>query len=229
MQDKTVVNKRWEFDENVTKVFDDMLNRSIPNYEVMRKLVNELSNNYIKENSTIVDLGCSRGGAIESLVNNNVNVVGIEISKPMLKASREKFKNHDNVEILEMDITKEFPSIKSDLFLSILTLQFTPIEYRHKILKEIYNHLEDNGAFIFVEKVLGDNHETNKLLVDCYYDLKRENGYDDLQIFSKKKSLEGVLVPLTSKWNEDLLKQTGFKTVECFWRCLNFAGWIAIK
>ncbi len=32
-----------------------------------------------------------------------------------------------------------------------------------------------------------------------------------------------------TRWNEEILQAAGFRVVECFWRCLNFAGWIAIK
>jgi tRNA (cmo5U34)-methyltransferase len=42
-------------------------------------------------------------------------------------------------------------------------------------------------------------------------------------------SLEGVLVPVTARWNEELLHQEGFASVDCFWRHLNFAGWVAVK
>ena len=42
-------------------------------------------------------------------------------------------------------------------------------------------------------------------------------------------SLEGVLVPVTASWNEELLAKAGFKQIDCFWRWMNFAGWIAIK
>ena len=39
----------------------------------------------------------------------------------------------------------------------------------------------------------------------------------------------GVLVPVTAHWNEELLRQEGFTSVDCFWRHLNFAGWVAVK
>jgi tRNA (cmo5U34)-methyltransferase len=42
-------------------------------------------------------------------------------------------------------------------------------------------------------------------------------------------ALEGVLVPVTAAWNEQLLKGAGFSQVECFWRWMNFAGWVAVK
>jgi tRNA (cmo5U34)-methyltransferase len=66
-------------------------------------------------------------------------------------------------------------------------------------------------------------------MVDLYYKMKSDNGYSQEQIERKRLSLEGVLVPVTAKWNEELLKQAGFKYIDCFWRWMNFAGWIAIK
>ena len=46
---------------------------------------------------------------------------------------------------------------------------------------------------------------------------------------SRDLSLEGVLVPVTARWNEELLREEGFTSVDCFWRHLNFAGWVAVK
>lgn len=115
------------------------------------------------------------------------------------------------------------------LILSILTVQFTPIEQRHKILSGFYDSLNEGGALIYVEKVLGDTTDVNEMLVKSYYETKANNGYTKEQIESKRLSLEGVLVPITAKWNEDLLRKSGFSQVECFWRSLNFAGWVAVK
>ena len=62
------------------------------------------------------------------------------------------------------------------------------------------------------------------------YRMKKSNsGYSIDEIDRKSASLEGVLVPVTAKWNEDMLREAGFKSVDCFWRWMNFAGWIAIK
>jgi hypothetical protein len=62
---------------------------------------------------------------------------------------------------------------------------------------------------------------------------ERANGYGEEEgeeeIERKRLSLEGVLVPVAAEWNEDLLRRAGFDEVECFWRCLNFAGSVAIK
>lgn len=232
MRDETnEINGKWEFDENVTKVFGDMLSRSIPNYETMRQLCFNLGKNFIKEGSTIVDMGCSNGLSIEQFVKEfPENVFHLyDVSEPMLFACRERFKDYPLVFVENNDLREGFPAMNVNLVLSILTLQFTPIEYRQNILQDVYDKLNEGGAFILVEKVLGNSAKIDNIFVKEYYDLKKENGYTQEQIANKRKSLEGVLVPLTASFNEHLLHQVGFKYVDCFFRCLNFSGWIAIK
>jgi len=66
-------------------------------------------------------------------------------------------------------------------------------------------------------------------MVDVYYQLKARNGYTQEQIQRKRLSLEGVLVPVTARWNEEMMQMVGFRQVDCFWRWMNFAGWVAVK
>jgi tRNA (cmo5U34)-methyltransferase len=108
-------------------------------------------------------------------------------------------------------------------------LQFTPIEYRQRIVQDIYDSTLPDGALILVEKVIGASSRIDNDMVSLYYALKANNGYSQEQIERKRLSLEGVLVPVTAKWNEELLHTAGFGRVDCFWRWMNFAGWLAIK
>lgn len=216
MKDNVNPKEKWAFNEDVAKCFPDMLKRSIPSYESMRNLVFSIGRNYIKKNTHICDIGCSDGQAIE----------------PMLRKCRERFqdwKKSQIVDIRNYDIKNGIPQFSNSLVLSILTLQFTPIEYRHKIVQSVYDSLMPGCAFILVEKVLGNTSAIDDILLKEYYNMKKENLYSQKQIADKRKSLEGVLVPITAKWNENLLKECGFRQLDCFWRCLNFAGWIAIK
>jgi tRNA (cmo5U34)-methyltransferase len=212
-----------------------MLERSIPQYQLMRETCFDLGCKFVQHQTDIVDLGCSRGDALEPFITKYGaynTYYGIEISQPMLEIARNRFKNWiDNglLRILDMDLRTNFPPVNASLILSVLTIQFTPIEYRQKIIFNIYNHLKEGGAFIFIEKVLGADSVINESMVDLYYKMKSDNGYSQEQIERKRLSLEGVLVPVTAKWNEELLKQAGFKYIDCFWRWMNFAGWIAIK
>lgn len=242
--------RSWEFDRDVTEAFSDMLQRSVPQYETMRETVAEVAWGFLggdtlkpgelielprARRGTLLDLGCSRGDAIARVVQkcgDEVLYVGCEVSKPMLMACRERFQiaiKKDVVKILELDLRKEFPPIISTVTQAILTLMFVPIEYRMKICSQVYGHMVPGGAFIVVEKILGETADIDGMMVDQYLKMKREKGYTDDQIDRKKLSLEGVLVPVTAKWNENLLKSAGFRQVDCFWRWMNFAAWVAIK
>jgi tRNA (cmo5U34)-methyltransferase len=225
----------WEFDEQVTKVFDDMLQRSIPQYDVMRKSCFDIACKFVQPGTNIVDLGSSRGEALAPLIERfgeNNRYVGVEVSPPMLEASRNRFADYiakGVVDIRDIDLRNDYPDVRASVTMAVLMVQFTPIEYRSHILQRIYEHTEEGGAFIFVEKVLGSSAWIDELLVEQYYSLKSSNGYDDEEIKRKKLSLEGRLVPVTAAWNEELLTSAGFRKIECFWRWMNFAGWIAIK
>lgn len=236
MKDNVMPEGKWEFNQEVTDCFGEMLERSIPAYSDMRQLVERIGKRFVKRKTTIVDLGCSTGEAVRPFITafgcqNQYKLY--DVSEPMLAACREKYKgwiDEGFLSVERFDIRGGLPAhLFSSLILSVLTLQFTPIEYRQKIIQSIYDSLEPGGALILVEKVLGSNYQMDALLVDEYYRIKAENAYTQEQIAAKRKSLEGVLVPITAKWNEDMLKEAGFRTVDCFWRFLNFAGWVAVK
>jgi tRNA (cmo5U34)-methyltransferase len=225
----------WTFDVEVSRVFDDMLARSVPQYETMRRLVRDVGLRFARPGTQIVDLGCSHGESLLPLVaglGRSVRYVGVEVSQPMLDEARRRFQDEidcGSLELLDLDLRDGYPRGDASLTLSVLTLQFVPIEYRSRIVQDVYDHTLPGGAFILVEKVLGVSARTDGLLTGLYDAVKRSNGYSRDEIDRKRLSLEGVLVPVTADWNEEFLRRAGFLDVECFWRCLNFAAWVAIK
>lgn len=233
--DNIKASGKWKFDKEVTEVFENMLSRSIPDILNLRNTVTKLIVRYAKTGTTVLDLGCSQGGAIKKsleLIRQDVKFLGVEVSPSMrtfAKKNLEKYIKTGKVEIINCDLKTDFPDTKNTVVLSVLTLQFIPIEYRQAIVAKVFNSLESGGIFILVEKILGDNSPGNQLLENLYYDLKGRNGYTQEEILKKRKSLEGVLVPVTSQWNEELMHQAGFKYVQKFWQQLNFSGWVALK
>lgn len=218
---------RWEFDDEVTRVFDDMLERSIPQHQQMRAAVSRLALSFSPR--SVVDLGCSRGAALAALhaVGCSARMYGLEISGPMVASARESVGKF--AEIVEHDLRSPgIPFGPHCVALSILTLQFVPIEHRLRVVRDVRLALRSGGALIVVEKILGSTAEMNERFVDLYLESKRIAGYSQEDIDRKKNSLEGVLVPVTARWNEELLRSGGFVDVECFWRWMNFCGWIGI-
>src|SRR5262245_44132350 len=202
---------RWEFDQSVADVFDDMLRRSIPQHDVMRAAVNEVARAFIRPGTDVIDLGCSRGETLAPLISefgDAVRYIGCDVSKPMLEVCRERFDGPIRagmVDVRECDLRHDFPVGRASVIFSVLTLQFTPIEYRRRIVEAARDHLVDDGAFILVEKVVGRSARLDRMLDDIYMGFKAANGYTQEEIARKKLSLEGVLVSLDAGQNRAML------------------------
>ena len=231
MRDNVIPGDKWVFDEAVAAVFDDMLGRSIPQYEAMRDAVTSITNTFACDGDTILDIGCSNGIGLERIVDrlgDRCNYIGVEISEPMIAQAIERLGDR-KVSIHKQDLRFEFSDCHPSVILSVLTLMFIPVEYRQRVLSRCYSQMKEGGVIIVVEKVLGETADLNDLYVSEYLDMKAKHGYSKEEIDRKRYSLEGVLVPLTAQWNEQMLRGAGFKYIDCFWRWMNFAGWVAIK
>lgn len=235
LTDQTAPEGAWVFDAEVAKCFDNMLERSIPQYRVMREAVTTMACAFHKRASWIVDIGCSRGEQIRLIcdaLGQNAKVRGIEIAEPMVQEAEHNLRDwiaNEIVQVEQADARTDFPPVPASVHLSVLCLQFIPIEDRQGVVQDSFKYLEPGGALIVVEKILGGTKQLDDLMVDRYYRMKKENGYSQEDIDRKRLSLSGVLVPLTEKWLVDMLHHAGFQTVECFWRWMNFGGWVAVK
>lgn len=233
-QDTGYAPQRWEFDAEVTRVFDDMLERSIPDYDKMRDWVTDVATAFVQPHTAVVDLGCSRGEALDRVRKAcpaGAYYLGAEISAPMLGASVDRFKDEDAVSIIEWDLRKGYPERARpvSVTLCVLTMMFVPVNYRLQLVGEAWEQTIPGGAFLLVEKVLGSGPKIDDVLQANYHRLKTEQGYSPDDVERKRLALEGQLVPLTADWNVQLLRAGGFEDVDCFWGWGPFRAWMAVK
>ena len=96
-RDEVIPRGAWQFDQEVTAVFDDMLQRSIPQYNAMRMVTFEVGRRFVQPATAIIDMGCSRGQALLPFVSNfgaDNDYIGLEISDPMIEAALDNFDYH---------------------------------------------------------------------------------------------------------------------------------------
>jgi tRNA (cmo5U34)-methyltransferase len=82
---------------------------------------------------------------------------------------------------------------------------------------------------LLIEKLTSEDTMFNRLFIQHYYDFKRRNGYSEIEIAKKREALENVLIPYRLEENLQLLKETGFRSAEVFFRWYNFCGIVAVK
>ncbi len=228
---KKEIEKQFEFDEEVASVFDDMLNRSVPFYKENIKLQTDIINSLLKPDSKITDLGSSTGTLLINLakLGKNFNLTGIDNSEAMIQRAKNKAKAFGaDVQFINADFL-EYDFSNSDTVIANYTVQFIRPLKREKLIKKIYDSLKNNGIFLMSEKLITENKKLNKIMIDIYYEYKKEMGYSEFEIAQKREALENVLIPYTMIENIEMLKNAGFKEVEVIFRWNNFATFIAFK
>lgn len=227
----------FSFNKEVTAVFDDMVSRSVPFYREIQRMTAELAVDFAAPGTNVYDLGCSTCNpflGIQTMMpaETDVRFVGIDNAPEMLEKARKKLeaaKFPFKLALEPGDLNRGVEITNASVVMMILTLQFIRPLYRERLVRSIYEGLADNGCFIIVEKVLGENSTFNRLFIKHYYELKARNGYSEMEISQKREALENVLVPYRLEENREVLVNAGFRHVDVFFKWYNFCGIIAIK
>jgi tRNA (cmo5U34)-methyltransferase len=227
----------FNFGHDTAVVFDDMLGRSVPFYREMQRMTGELVGDFAAEGTSVYDLGCSTATTFIEIarylpVDVNLRFVGVDSSAEMLEIARRKLVEAEFTRPFELrcaDLNQGVVIENASVVLLILTLQFVRPLYRERLVRMIREGLTDNGCLIMVEKVLGENSTFNRLFINHYYEMKRRNGYTDLEIAQKREALENVLIPYRLEENKELLRKCGFGHVDVFFKWYNFCAVIATK
>lgn len=232
---QTGPTEKFEFNESVARVFDDMLERSVPMYRECLESAVDWCTRFARQGTHVYDLGCSTGTLMKRLTDrlpadSGVRLVGIDNSGPMLVKAREKLATSPlPCKLVEADLKGDFSLTNASVVIMNYTLQFLPPERRLDLARKIFQGLNDGGLLILIEKVKSDNLKFDKTFIEFHHAHKKAQGYSQLEIARKREALENVLTPWTVGENINLLMEAGFASTELFFKWNNFAGFVALK
>jgi tRNA (cmo5U34)-methyltransferase len=233
--DKRNTIEDFDFGEHTAEVFDDMLDRSVPFYTEIQRMIAEMSADFAVPGTNIYDLGCSTCTTfvqIDPLVPKDVAFVGVDSSEAMLEKAREKLARQGvtrNCELVMGNLNNGIEVTNASVVILNLTLQFVRPLYRNRVMRTIADGINSGGCLLLVEKVLSPDSTINRLFIKYYYEMKKRHGYSEMEISQKREALENILIPYHYVENRELLLQSGFKQVDNFFRWYNFCGILAIK
>ena len=223
----------FQFDQDVVKVFDDMVRRSVPGYDSMIQMIGLIARMYGQDNTNYYDLGSSTGTITLSIALNNKSknnqFFAIDNSKEMVEQCEKNLHNKvDNLQAICDDINQVKINSASIVVLN-LTLQFIDVNLRSNLIKKIYDGLEPGGILIISEKIHFDDELTQNHITKLHIDFKKENGYSELEIANKRQAIENVLITETKEQHLNRLRECGFVETSCFFQCLNFVSFLSVK
>ena len=222
--------RAFAFDDEVARVFDDMIGRSVPGYDLLLRLIALYADLFIEPGSRVYDLGCSTGLASRILAQQSggrARVIAVDNAEAMLARCRERHAGYD-IDWCCADI-REIEIEDASLVVLNLTLQFIDPRQRAALLARIHRGLRPGGALVLTEKIRYADPALQRRMTALYEAFKKTQGYSDLEISQKRAALERVLVPDTEETHLQRLRAAGFSEIdECF-RGLLFVSWLAVK
>ena len=229
----------FRFNENVARVFPDMLRRSIPGYAASIEAIGSLAARHVRAGTTCYDLGCSLGAATlamrQGIQQPCCRIVAVDKAPAMIERCREIFAEDDrlngpetDVDLVERDI-RDIQFTNASMVVLNYTLQFLPPADRDALVQNIYGGMNEGGLLVLSEKVIDENAHMEDLLVDLHHEHKRRKDYSALEVARKRAALENVLIPETVAEHRDRLKRAGFLRSAVWLRYFNFVSIIAIR
>ncbi len=225
----------FEFNEQVTRVFDDMLHRSIPFYAEIIARQAQLIQRFYQPGTRIYDLGCSNGNLglrlSREMGARPFQMVAVDNAAPMLQAYKERLGNP----VRGQQITLQCRDIcqteieNASVVVMNFTLQFIPPMQRNAVMDRIHKGLRPGGVLLFCEKITHRDSFMADLQQTFYYAFKRENGYSELEISQKREALERILIPEVLEAHLERLRRSGFESVDVWHKWFNFAALMAVK
>ena len=126
---------------------------------------------YLKQGDKILDLACGTGTFLSIMHLNGYKCEGLDLSETIIEIAKEKAKlNRFDIKFHVADMT----NFNLESKFNVITCYFDSVNFLEdkndlkRMFKTVYNHLEDNGYFIFdtFSKTLMKEYEGNVISED---------------------------------------------------------------
>lgn len=239
-QDRLFAKSRAEttgfrFDDNVVRVFPDMISRSVPGYELVVPMIGMLARRYALPGSKIYDLGCSLGAVSLAMAlairEKNVEIIAIDNSEAMVGRCRQLIREQPPAVPVDVRLENVLDTQIVDASVVVLnfTLQFLDRGQRQDLVNRIAAGLRPGGVLIISEKICFEDEGEQGDQTDWHHDFKRAQGYSELEIAQKRNALEDVLQPDTESRHFERMERAGLTNSRRWFQCFSFASYIAFR
>ncbi|MBT8089713.1 MAG: carboxy-S-adenosyl-L-methionine synthase CmoA [Gammaproteobacteria bacterium] len=232
-------NEPFRFNDAVARVFPDMLRRSIPGYAASIEAIGSLAARYVRAGTNCYDLGCSLGAAtiamLQGIEEPGCRIVAVDSAPAMLERCKQVVGQDTCLHGLTTDVDfvlddiREIEFVNASMVVLNYTLQFVEPADRDTLLRRICEGMNEGGILVLSEKVVDENPQMEKLLVNLHHEHKRRHNYSELEISRKRAALENVLVPETVAAHRARLQAAGFLHSAVWLRYFNFVSIVALR
>lgn len=228
--------KKFAFDPEVAKIFEDMAIRSIPNFLQAHDCHASMARPWLQvPGATVMDVGASRGSFFRALqkhyprqmANGDIKLHAIDNSDKMCEYLRGDFTTAQ-VECLDITSDEFLGRIEQyDIVCAHYVLQFIHPDKQQEVLSKIFRMVKQGGVLIFGHKAMHHG-DTGALSHEEYIRFRLENGYTMEEIKAKTLALKGSMFPMKHGRLMSAVR-THFSDVSETFRFMMFSTFFAVK
>jgi tRNA (cmo5U34)-methyltransferase len=183
-----------------------------------------------------MDTGCGTGSLVSKAIAEfpHTKFRLLDPSEGMLDQARKKMFSYPRgrLEFLKASPTQEFSqNLKEnpDVITAIQCHHYLSRENRAKATRVCYDLLKEGGIYIIFENIRPSTKDGTAIGKQYWVNFQLSHGIDEKEIQKHLERFDTEYFPLTVEENLELLRATGFKTVELFWYSYMQAGFYCIK
>src|SRR4028118_1022022 len=168
----------------------------------------------------ILDLGTGDGRLLSLLSHDRPGMagVGLDFSKPMLRAASERFVGDRRITLVEHALVEPLPGEalgRFDAVVSSFAIHHLEHERKRSLYSEVFDLLEPDGVFANLEHVASPSERVHIAFFAAIGEPLEDEDPSD--------RLLGVEIQLG--W----LRELGFVDVDCYWKWLEMALLVGVK
>ena len=152
----------------------------------------------------------------------------IDIAEEMLDVAKKRFAGISNIKYEVLDYSESMPEGNPDLIISALSIHHLENTSKKKLFKRVYESLENDRLFVNYDQFCSDSSVINENVEKYWIDEIKKSGISEIEYerWLERKKLDREI----SIGKEiQMLKEVGFRNVECIYLKGKFGVIVSIK
>ncbi len=224
-----------------TKIISERFNQGAENYDARRRLLIPCFDDFYNTGisllaeinsgfDSVLDLGAGTGLLTQYLYRQypEAGFTLVDISDKMLEVAHKRFEGLNNFSFIISDYSEQLPPGQFSLIASGLSIHHLGDDNKKNLYSNIYRSLQQGGCFINLDQFNAASGLINKHYEELWFKFisRSLNTPEDRDLWFTRRELDRENTVDETKL---LLKQAGFKTVECIYSYMKFGVVLAIK
>jgi len=212
--------------------FDSKILCTVPFYDQFYATTIDLVLSTGKSTSRWLDTGCGTGNlcARATGIFSGAEFALSDPSEQMLAVAKDKLKTNPNVSYKLADTQSlDYPNDYFDVITAIQCHHYLDKPGRVEAVANCFRMLKPGGIFVEFENIRAFSSEGNSIGLKRWQDYQISMGRTVDEAAAHMRRFDHEYFPISVFDHVDLLRDTGFKTVEVLWASFMQAGFYAIK